>query len=698
MKNIFIIFFVFFMNIIVFAQEPVAVFDANGESNINVINEGDGRTSIKEISEYKGVIIDSNFKNSLYMYFKINPEIKTKIKPNAFMIITAFSEDPIYSISIVCNTNENPYGIGGSVIMKGRKQGKSYCQLSGFVPTGSMNSQADFRFDNIKEILISKVEIYNELPKNLEVSDSVTLMKYTDPKATWQNSGVNPKTIVNKVMCGYQGWFGTPGDEGGYKSFGHYCDSKGEFKPGFCSIDFWPDMSEYEKTYDTEFTYADGTKATVFSSQDASTADLHFKWMNEYNIDGVYIQRFVVGLSNADHIYKYNNVLYNCRIAANKYGRTFAITYDLSGMTSSSVDDLIKDWKFLVDKANITGDSAYLHHNKKPVIEIWGVGFNDNRAYNLVDCMKLVDFFKNDPKYGNCYVVVGVPNGWRELNGDCLNDPLMTEIMLKVDCISPWAPGRYNDIESFNKLLETRYDLDMKWCDKNKKLYMPVVYPGFSWYNMFPETPIDMVPRLKGEFLWAQYAGHIKNGVKAIYQAMFDEIDEGTAIFKCTNNPPTEGGAKFATYDGLSSDYYLKLVGEGKKLLTGERTNYKNDIPKEIISNISPDETSVSLMSEVDKSAKLKNLIGVVALGSKFGYYDVKITRITRHVTERAIERNILVNDMIDALINPVEVSPFDYRENGVGQRFIGEKATVVINPNTGVIITTWEGLDENLF
>ena len=55
-----------------------------------------------------------------------------------------------------------------------------------------------------------------------------------------------------------------------------------------------------------------------------------------------------------------------------------------------------------------------------------------------------------------------------------------------------------------------------------------------------------------------------------IYVAMFDEIDEGTAIFKCTNDVPVGAESKFLTYDGLPSDFYLRLTGNGAKLLRGE--------------------------------------------------------------------------------------------------------------------------------
>ena len=55
-----------------------------------------------------------------------------------------------------------------------------------------------------------------------------------------------------------------------------------------------------------------------------------------------------------------------------------------------------------------------------------------------------------------------------------------------------------------------------------------------------------------------------------IYVAMFDEVDEATAIFKCTNHPPTGDGAKFLTYEGLPSDFYLRLTGAGGRMLRGE--------------------------------------------------------------------------------------------------------------------------------
>ena len=55
-----------------------------------------------------------------------------------------------------------------------------------------------------------------------------------------------------------------------------------------------------------------------------------------------------------------------------------------------------------------------------------------------------------------------------------------------------------------------------------------------------------------------------------MYVAMFDEVDEGTAIFKCANDPPATEATPFVSYEGLPTDYYLRLTGLGAKMLRGE--------------------------------------------------------------------------------------------------------------------------------
>ncbi|HEY2881237.1 MAG TPA: hypothetical protein VGJ15_02360, partial [Pirellulales bacterium] len=180
-----------------------------------------------------------------------------------------------------------------------------------------------------------------------------------------------------------------------------------------------------------------------------------------------------------------------------------------------------------------------------------------------------VDFLKNDPTYGGNTVLVGVPTGWRTLNRDCISDPALHELILKADIVCPWTVGRYSTLAQIDEHTEKVLKPDIAWCQEHGKEYLPVAFPGFSWHNMNPKSPLDQIPRLKGEFLWRQYADFKAAGATMFYQAMFDEMDEGTAIFKITGDPPASESS-FVTYDGLPSDHYLWLCGQGAALLRGE--------------------------------------------------------------------------------------------------------------------------------
>ena len=59
-----------------------------------------------------------------------------------------------------------------------------------------------------------------------------------------RDEGVDTSTLTGKVMCGYQGWFTCEGD-GAERGWFHWGGPNG-FKPGSCSIDLWPDVSELD--------------------------------------------------------------------------------------------------------------------------------------------------------------------------------------------------------------------------------------------------------------------------------------------------------------------------------------------------------------------------------------------------------------------------------------------------------------------
>ena len=163
--------------------------------------------------------------------------------------------------------------------------------------------------------------------------------------------------------------------------------------------------------------------------------------------------------------------------------------------------------------------------------------------------------------------MVGVPTHWRTLTIDAVSDTRLLELVKQADIVHPWLVGRFdnNTYEPYRKSIEE----DIKWCKANGKDYMPVVFPGFSWHNMKKDAPQNMIPRLGGRFFWKQVKGAVDAGAESLYLAMFDEIDEGTAFFKCTNTPPV-GESSFITYEGEAPDHYLWLAGEAAKYLRGE--------------------------------------------------------------------------------------------------------------------------------
>lgn len=375
---------------------------------------------------------------------------------------------------------------------------------------------------------------------------------------------VDPSTLTGKVMCGYQGWFTCEGD-GMNLGWVHWSKNRQKpFGPGNVTVDLWPDVSEFDEdeVYETGFTLPDGSPAKVFSSANRKTVLRHFSWMEEYGIDGVFLQRFANGLKSPELLNQKNTVLKHAREGAEQSGRTFSIMYDLSGLKAGDTSQVKEDWGKIKDAVT---DASYQKHEEKPVVAIWGIGFNDDRKYTLKECHDLVSFFKND----GCSVMLGVPAFWREGIRDATDDPLLHEIIALADIVSPWSIGRYQTPKQAHKHGEKVYQPDLVWCREKALDYLPVVFPGFSWHNLHGGE-MDSIPRLGGEFLWAQLVAAKSAGCEMIYVAMFDEVDEGTAIFKCTNQVPVGDGVSFLDYKGLPSDHYLRLTGLGGKMLRGE--------------------------------------------------------------------------------------------------------------------------------
>ncbi len=383
---------------------------------------------------------------------------------------------------------------------------------------------------------------------------------------TTPNREVDASTLTGKVLCGYQGWFNCEGD-GADLGWTHWArHGRKMFGPGNVTVDLWPDVSEFDadELFPTGFKMPDGSPAKVFSSYSRKTVMRHFQWMQEYGIDGAFIQRFANGLNENALTDHKDTVLSHVREGSIKSGRAYAVMYDLSGIEKGDTAMVKEDWLKLKTQ-QITNDSSYLHHEGKPLVSIWGVGFSDDRDYTLTECRELIEFLKAE----ECAVMLGVPFWWREGGRDSTTDPERLKILALADVISPWSVGRYHNPGQVAELAEKVLHHDLSWCREREIDFLPVVFPGFSWFNLHGDE-LNKIPRLKGEFLWSQIVAAKSIGCEMIYVAMFDEVDEGTAIFKCTNNVPVGEGVSFLGLEGLPSDYYLRLAGEGGKLLRGE--------------------------------------------------------------------------------------------------------------------------------
>ncbi len=365
---------------------------------------------------------------------------------------------------------------------------------------------------------------------------------------------VDNASLDGKVMFGYQGWFNHPDDDAdlGWVHWGNF------YEPISSTVDMYPDLREYglNELYDADLTFPDGRMAPVFSSYNRNSVVRHMKWVRDYNLDGVFVQRFI---SSADSKPKMNHkdtvtrhVMEGCEL----YGRVFAIMYDGIG---NRVESIKEDWMHLVDDIGVTGSERYLHHRGLPLVSLWGYVSREEATVDQL--VELIDWFKNnpEPKY-RASLKLGVAWNWYD------QSPAWMSAFQNVEVISPWFSG------------STDYDKGQAWCDQNNVDFLPVVHPGFSWYNLIGGEK-NASPRNGGKYFWDEVNEVVSKNAKSVYIAMFDEIDEGTAMFKLAENDqmiPQEGYWLPLDEDGfqLPSDWYLRAAGLATEVVRGYEDNH----------------------------------------------------------------------------------------------------------------------------
>ena len=296
--------------------------------------------------------------------------------------------------------------------------------------------------------------------------------------------------------------------------------------------------------------------------------------MKEAGIDGVALQRFLSELQDPRFFAARNQVARNVRAGAEAEGRVFAIEYDITGVDEAHlVEWLQADWKYLVDTLKVTASPRYLEDGGKPVLYLWGLGFSD-RPGTPADAAALIDWLTKsaDPRY-RVTLVGGVPAHWRTLDGDSKSDPAWAPSTAPSTCCRPGPWGGSRDDAGADAYRATLV-ADLAEATAAGKRYMPVVFPGFSWHNLHGDAS-NQIPRRGGEFYWRQVCNAVGAGATMLKAAMFDELDEGTAMFKLA---PTAAqlpaGASLVPLDAdgraLPSDFYLRVGGAATALLRGD--------------------------------------------------------------------------------------------------------------------------------
>ena len=370
------------------------------------------------------------------------------------------------------------------------------------------------------------------------------------------NAASPPGDVVGKITVGYQGWFACAGDGAPINGWWHWASNWGQTpSPTNNVIKCWPDMREYTRKYATAYAnLGNGEPATLFSSYDQQTVDTHFLWMQQNGCDTAALQRFNPNSSEGP---TRDAMASKVRSAAESHGRKFYIMYDATGWANMQ-SEMKADWTSKMSAH--TASSAYARQNGKPVVCIWGFGYNDgNHPWDANTCLDVVNWFKGQ----GCYVIGGVPREWRTSDGG--SRPGFGSVYRAFNMISPWMVGAISNAGDSDWMYQNLNVPDAADCAANGIDYQPCVLPG----------DVSGRQRAHGDFMWRQFYNMVRAGAQGIYISMFDEYGEGNQIAKTAENAsmtPAGSGLLALDEDGTvcSSDYYLRITADGGRMLKGQ--------------------------------------------------------------------------------------------------------------------------------
>jgi hypothetical protein len=362
--------------------------------------------------------------------------------------------------------------------------------------------------------------------------------------------------VVGKITVGYQGWFACIGDHSPIDLWWHWSQNESLApSPSNNNLKAWPDMREYGKWYHTAYARLNNADAAdLFSSYDQSTVNTHFRWMQQHGCDTAALQRFNPDSGEGP---TRNAMAAKVRSAAEAYGRKFYIMYDVTDWLDMQ-SQIKTDW---TEKMSAyTKSAAYARQDGKPVVCIWGFGFNDdNHPFTPAACQDVINWFKQQ----GVYLIGGVPREWRIGTGGSRAGFL--GVYHSFDALSPWMVGAIGTAADSDGVYQQFTVPDEADCKAHGIDYQPCVLPG----------DVSASQRAHGDFMWRQFYNMCRARVQGIYISMFDEFGEGNQICKTADTQasvPAGSGLRALNQDGTacSSDYYLRLTNDGGRMLKGK--------------------------------------------------------------------------------------------------------------------------------
>ncbi|KAJ2988108.1 hypothetical protein NUW58_g4151 [Xylaria curta] len=419
------------------------------------------------------------------------------------------------------------------------------------------------RRNNIHTVVLGKtqldIETDSKMIRALQIVAALSLTGQSlcnpvpDQPVIRQDSTIDRSTLNGKFFVGYQAWFRKPFEGNGNS---HWTTDRPTPEVGHVGVDMIPDVTGYpaECLFDTPFTRPDGSPAQFYSNDCNGVVDLHFKMMRDHGISGAFLQRFYgyINEPNGGWI----NILNAAKTAAEKHGRGFAIEYDLNGAATGSTNVTATFLADLAALSGITSSSAYMRHEGKPVIEIWGFGIANQVTAN--DGIAIVTALKN----AGWYVILGVQQAWHAELVE--NQPgRFGPVYRLADMIQPWTVGSY-DINGYKGFLEGRQAVEDAGALRSLGIDSSiVVWPGGSSSNANPNEQFDHFPRWNGSFYKMQLDGAVSLKPTFIFGAMFDEANEATSIFPVLRTRDLPTNQRFLGIDNdMAPDAYLQMAGD----------------------------------------------------------------------------------------------------------------------------------------